>query len=77
LRNGTSFDYLDGTVWTLSFTSSANQALVYFDGEGFAVLDFVNAYGAGVYAGFAPVALFAINYDFYHVYTSYRFLVKK
>ena len=60
-------DYLDGALWALSFTSAANETLVNFNGCRFAVFHLVNAYWTGVYAGFASIALVAVNHYFYHV----------
>ena len=59
-------DYLNCACRTLCFTCSANEALIYFGWDGFAVFDFVDAYWAGVNTGFASSALFFINHYFYH-----------
>jgi len=58
-------------LWTLSLASAANEALVDFDGCRFAVFDFVNAYGARVYAGLASVTFAVVNHYFYHFYILY------
>lgn len=59
-------DYLNGACGALCFTCSANEAFIYFGWDGFAVFDFVDAYWAGVNAGFASSALVFINHYFYH-----------
>ena len=69
-------DYLDCALWALSFTSAANEALVNFDGYRFTVFHLVNAYGAGVYAGFASIAFTVVNHYFYHFHTSISFYQK-
>jgi hypothetical protein len=66
-RSGNSLDNLNGTVRTLDFACSADQALFDLDRDGFGVFDLKNAYGTSVYAGFASIALIIINYYFYHV----------
>jgi len=64
---------LDCAGGTLAFASSADQAFVNFGWRGFAFFDLVDAYWAGVYAGFASVAFAEIYYYFYHVHTSLFF----
>ena len=59
------FNYLNCAFWALSFTCSANKAFFYLNWNGFTVFDFINAYRASVYAGFAASA-FLVNNDFYH-----------
>jgi hypothetical protein len=51
----TLLNYLNGAGWTLDFASSTDQAIIYLDWDRFAVLHFVDAYWASVYAGFASV----------------------
>jgi hypothetical protein len=67
------FDDLDGARWTLAFASSADQAFFNLDWRRFAAFDFVDAYWARVYAGFASVAFFGIHNNLYHVHTSIIF----
>jgi hypothetical protein len=70
-------DDLDGALRALSFACATNEALVNFDGCGFAVLNFVFTDWAGVYAGFASVAFCLVNHYFYHLfYTSVEFYQK-
>jgi hypothetical protein len=67
VENWSLLDYLDCALRALGFASAANEALVNFDWCGFAVFHLVNAYWAGVYAGFASIALGVVNHYFYHV----------
>ncbi len=59
------FDYLNCTLRTLGFTSSADQTFTDFGRLGFTRFDFVDAYRASVYASFASGA-FGVNNYFYH-----------
>jgi hypothetical protein len=50
----------------LGFTSSADYAIICFDLERFAVIDFIDAYRASVYAGFASATNIVVDYYFDH-----------
>jgi hypothetical protein len=52
---------LNGAGWALDFASSTDQAIIYLDWDRFAVLHFVDAYWAGVYAGFASSARIVVT----------------
>jgi hypothetical protein len=60
----TLLNYLNGTSWALGFACSADQAIIYFDWDRFAVLHFVDAYRATVYAGFASGTSIVVDYYF-------------
>ena len=73
MYSGSLLDNLDCAGGTLAFASSADQAFINFGRIGLAFFDLVDAYWAGVYAGFASVAFADIYYYFYHVHTSLFF----
>jgi hypothetical protein len=60
-------DYLNCAFRALCFACSAYKTLVDVYWDGFAVFDFVDAYGASVCAGFASGASIIVYYYFYHV----------
>jgi len=62
----TLLNYLNGAGWTLDFASSTDQAIIYLDWDRFAVLHFVDAYWASVYAGFASGTSIVVDNYFNH-----------
>ncbi len=60
-------DDFDGTLGTLHFASSANEAFVVIHNNRFLIFHFKNLNGASVDACSASSAFFNIDFDFYHV----------